>query len=285
MIAPRIWDSWKGASTAAHDNVLYLPIATKDPILSIKIEDNGEQFVDLSTVNNPRILHMSFFDKLCTLDYDGYANVREGVYSRLLAMLDYLPGDIGIAYFEGFRPIMKQKEYFNKKMREMVDITRDPIVAYEETCKLVSPFLDNVPPHSTGAAIDMTLFQIFITAPQTAEGHRKGAVGEKCELLDMGMFDVIFGPNNQQEMFSPNTTLDQRCNRMLLLEAAAKAGFVNYAFEWWHYSYGDKAWAHVTGKPTALYGVGQLPGNALDPDCQLMSKEQYIESFQSDRRH
>jgi len=29
-------------------------------------------------------------------------------------------------------------------------------------------------------------------------------------------------------------------------------GFVNYPYEWWHYSYGDKYWGYVKNK-TAIY--------------------------------
>jgi len=29
---------------------------------------------------------------------------------------------------------------------------------------------------------------------------------------------------------------------------------VNYPTEWWHWSYGDRYWAFVTGAPHALYG-------------------------------
>ncbi len=32
------------------------------------------------------------------------------------------------------------------------------------------------------------------------------------------------------------------------------AGFVNYPTEWWHWSYGDRYWAFVTGAPAALFG-------------------------------
>jgi hypothetical protein len=33
-----------------------------------------------------------------------------------------------------------------------------------------------------------------------------------------------------------------------------RAGMLNYPTEWWHWSYGDRYWAHATGADTALYG-------------------------------
>jgi len=73
-------------------------------------------------------------------------------------------------------------------------------------------------------------------------------VNNTYELVDMGQFDVIFGVNPQQETFSVNTNDQQRTNRLLFLQAATQAGLVNYGYEWWHYSFGDKAWAYVKGQ-------------------------------------
>jgi D-alanyl-D-alanine dipeptidase len=45
-----------------------------------------------------------------------------------------------------------------------------------------------------------------------------------------------------------------RANRELLARALRGAGLVNYPTEWWHWSYGDRYWALVTGAPAALFG-------------------------------
>jgi zinc D-Ala-D-Ala dipeptidase len=91
----------------------------------------------------------------------------------------------------------------------------------------------------------------------------------------MGKFDVIFGPSNQQETFSENTTDIQRKNRLILLKAATQVGFVNYGFEWWHYSYGDKMWAFVKGKKEAIYG-SVVPKS--DPIASI-DKKSYLDDF------
>jgi D-alanyl-D-alanine dipeptidase len=192
--------------------------------------------VDLLEINNPRIKPLATFNENYKNTYEGYSKVRMGLYQKLLAMLKLFPNDVGIAYFEGLRPLAKQKEYFDKKLKETLLTIKDKNIAYQETAKLISPFIDNIPTHCTGAAIDITLFRV-------ANGS--------SELIDMGKFDVIFGVNKQQETFSDNTNEMQRTNRLILLEAATKAGLVNYGYEWWHYSYGDKAWAYVKGEPNA----------------------------------
>ena len=91
----------------------------------------------------------------------------------------------------------------------------------------------------------------------------------------MGKFDVIFGHNDQQETFSINTTGLQKENRLLLLNAAIKAGLANYGFEWWHYSYGDKMDACVYKEPYAIYG---LATDKNDPILS-MTKDKYIKQM------
>ncbi|MCP3673877.1 MAG: M15 family metallopeptidase, partial [Gammaproteobacteria bacterium] len=46
-----------------------------------------------------------------------------------------------------------------------------------------------------------------------------------------------------------------RTNRKILFHCMEEAGFVNYPFEWWHWSFGDKYWAAVKGAPHAIYGA------------------------------
>ena len=259
-IAKEAPSPWKSpiVDEAIKSNVLYLPIA-HDAVRSIPINSTEEELIDLLEVNNSRIRLLASFNSKYKNTYDGYSKVRLGVYKRLLKMLEFLPENVGIAYFEGFRPLYKQKEYFDNKFKEILAEVKDKEIAYQETTKLISPFIDNVPTHATGAAIDITLFII----------NDKGV-----ELVDMGKFDVIFGPNDQQDTFSENTTEEQRNNRLILLNAATKAGMVNYGFEWWHYSYGDKAWAYVTKQKEAIYGLAVAKN---DPILSI-TKEAYLKN-------
>ena len=45
-----------------------------------------------------------------------------------------------------------------------------------------------------------------------------------------------------------------RANRELLARVLRGAGLVNYPTEWWHWSYGDRYWALMTGAIAAVYG-------------------------------
>jgi D-alanyl-D-alanine dipeptidase len=256
--APRHW-SVPQIDKIVSENVLYLPIADSK-VKSITLDEIDEEVVDLLKINNARIRPLSVIDPQYKNTYEGFSKVRLGVYEKLVKMLELLPKNIGIAYFEGFRPLWKQKEYFDNKFKEILVEVKDKELAYQETTKHVSPFIDNIPTHGTGAAIDITLFE---------------TKDEEDVLIDMGMFDTIYGHNPAQETFSENTTQQQRKNRLMLLNAAARSGLVNYGFEWWHYSYGDKAWAYVK-KQKAIYG---LAGDKNDPILSL-DKKTYLQSVE-----
>jgi D-alanyl-D-alanine dipeptidase len=44
-------------------------------------------------------------------------------------------------------------------------------------------------------------------------------------------------------------------NRQMLIDIMSEAGFSNYPGEWWHWSYGDSAWAVRVGAENAPYGA------------------------------
>jgi len=96
----------------------------------------------------------------------------------------------------------------------------------------------NIPPHSTGAAVDL------------------GIVDDYGISLDFGMEVKDWAVVNQSlcETQSRLISPEQEINRLLLFNVMTKVGFVNYYTEWWHYSYGDKYWAFQLNKQNAIYG-------------------------------
>jgi D-alanyl-D-alanine dipeptidase len=55
---------------------------------------------------------------------------------------------------------------------------------------------------------------------------------------------------------------EARARRDILAAALTRAGLVNYPTEWWHWSYGDRYWALLTGAPAALYGPVDVRSDA-----------------------
>ncbi len=102
--------------------------------------------------------------------------------------------------------------------------------------RYVSP--PDIAPHSAGGAVDVTLV--------TADG----------EEVDMGT-PINASPEESAGACytgAPGLSPAARANRRVLSAALAAAGLVNYPTEWWHWSYGDRYWALMTGAGHALYG-------------------------------
>jgi zinc D-Ala-D-Ala dipeptidase len=91
------------------------------------------------------------------------------------------------------------------------------------------------PPHSTGAAVDLTLIDL--------EGNP----------LDMGSEIDEISERSYPDYFSAINHHFHR-NRTILKTAMISAGFNQHDREWWHFSYGDQLWAFDQKQPTAIYG-------------------------------
>ena len=102
-----------------------------------------------------------------------------------------------------------------------------------EVHRLASRFVSppEVAPHTAGAAVD-----VLLTTP---EG----------EVLDVGC-PVDASPEasgGRCYTGHPDVTGEALALRRELVRAMAGAGLVNYPTEWWHWSWGDRYWAHATG--------------------------------------
>lgn len=97
-------------------------------------------------------------------------------------------------------------------------------------------------PHSTGAAVDLTL--IFSETRQP--------------LFMGGMFDDVT-EDAWTDAFERKTTISMSdaealANRRLLYWVMSEAGFANNPTEWWHFSHGDQLWAKLGRHPAAAFG-------------------------------
>jgi D-alanyl-D-alanine dipeptidase len=98
---------------------------------------------------------------------------------------------------------------------------------------------DCPPPHSTGAAIDLTLAD--------AAGHE----------IDLGGLIDETSPRSYPLHYAQATDPQGRqfhARRELLHAVMSEAGFSRHAHEWWHFSRGDRLWAQAQGQATAIYG-------------------------------
>jgi D-alanyl-D-alanine dipeptidase len=167
------------------------------------------------------------------------ARVRRGVALRLLRALETLPQGIGLRVAEGHRSEDDQLAIIAWYSAEL--LAADPALDETELARLSSRFVSpiDVAPHVAGAAVDLTLVD--------ADGRD----------LDLGTpIDATPEESDGRCWFdAPDLDDDIRARRAILGEAMGRCGFVNYPTEWWHWSFGDRYWALVTGAPAARYGA------------------------------
>ena len=200
-----------------------MTILLSDPrVAAVPVLDAGEQLVRLDAALAP---------------HDD-VRVRAGLATRLRAAAAALPEHVRLHVVEGWRPAARQRAIIARYTAELR--RRHPDAGDAELRVLASRFVAplEVAPHVAGAAVDLTLV--------TADGTP----------LDLGM-EIDATPEQSGGRCYTGSELvvgRARAHRELMARALGGAGLVNYPTEWWHWSFGDRYWALVTGAPAALYG-------------------------------
>jgi D-alanyl-D-alanine dipeptidase len=119
-------------------------------------------------------------------------------------------------------------------------LRRDPHLSRGEGEALAGRFVapPEVAAHPSGAAVDLTL------------------VDPPGRPLDMGTPIDATPEESSGPCYLEASGIDRdaRARRRQLAECLAGEGLVNYPTEWWHWSFGDRYRAFVTGRASAIYG-------------------------------
>ncbi|MFF8717827.1 M15 family metallopeptidase [Streptomyces sp. NPDC015184] len=173
---------------------------------------------------------------------DVFAYLREGVLERLVKAQAMLPKGLRLLFVEGYRPPSLQRKYFEEYADQLraahLDWSAEQI--HSAASRYVSP--PDIAPHSAGAAVDLTLAD--------ADGRE----------LDLGTRMNANPEESKGACYTQaaNISKEARANRKLLGTALTAVGLVNYPTEWWHWSFGDRYWALITGEAAALYGPKEI---------------------------
>lgn len=206
-------------------------------IRAVPIVENGEPLVDLK--EQTVIAYSAKFVE----DYPGCTKIRKTVYEKLCQAQKLLPDGVRFEVDEGLRSLKTQALLFDEMYKQMQK--NFPQMGekelFLETSKFVAPVKTweghpNVSPHSTGGAIDVILIDL--------DG----------KPVDMGINPLEPYHEDLICTDSPFITKVARENRDAMAKALSAVGFVNYPDEFWHWSYGDRRWAHETHAPHAIYG-------------------------------
>ena len=191
-------------------------------------------------------------------NYGGHSPyyLRQSVIENLIQAQNYLQllhPNWYIQIFDAYRPVAVQQfmvDYsFGEALRErgLTDKELSPQqreeawTAVYEIWAVPSLDMKTPPPHSTGAAVDITL------------------VNDIGEVVDMGSPIDEMSDRSLPEYYI-HSHPEYHAHRQLLRDMMLKAGFQRNPKEWWHFSFGDQMWAwlynqsHPENVMTARYG-------------------------------
>jgi zinc D-Ala-D-Ala dipeptidase len=180
--------------------------------------------------------------------------LRENVLNLLLQAQKHLQSiytDWKIQIFDAYRPLQVQKfmvDYSYNELLEKNGLLNQKLTPEQnqEIWEQVYQFwaipnydLATPPPHSTGAAIDITLVD--------STGKTIDIGGEIDEISERSHPNYYSSNNGQIEQ-------EYHQNRQLLYNIMKQVGFTQHPNEWWHFSTGDQMWAWLSHQPHAKYG-------------------------------
>jgi D-alanyl-D-alanine dipeptidase len=187
--------------------------------------------------------------------------LRAGVIERLLqaqSRLQHTSPTCRLAIFDAWRPIAVQRFMVAFATAEEcaargVDPSRpspERQAVEEAVGQFWAPPSDDPatpPPHSTGAAVDLTLASL--DGEPLDLGSPIDAIGD---VSHPDYFRDLARATPDPQRRAQAGLFHQR--RSELAEVMRQAGFAQHPNEWWHFSHGDQLWAWCTGEQQAVYG-------------------------------
>lgn len=192
----------------------------------IHVKDCGEPLVEL--VRHPKI-----FINDDTVEQP--VLLRKKVAYKIYKIADNLPENVCIKIYSAFRSRIKLYEAW--KTEEERVMRENPEMYRAELLSVVSKNVPNpnasMGGHNAGAAIDVS-------------------------LCDVDGNDFDFGTEYHALHKNYDLTKEQKSNHKMLKKIMKSQQFINNPDQWWHFSYGDRAWAAYRGRrKSAFYGSAE----------------------------
>jgi zinc D-Ala-D-Ala dipeptidase len=168
--------------------------------------------------------------------------------------------------FDAYRPVAVQEFMVNYAFREALEqqnlIQADLTPAQEEVLweqvlkiwALPSLDLKTPPPHSTGGAVDVTLYD-----RNTQQLIEMGSPIDEMSVRSQPNYFADLAQDEQLSAVERSVAQTAAQHRQVLNDAMSGAGFQRHLGEWWHFCLGDQMWAWLTrqqsgGEAIARYG-------------------------------
>ena len=179
--------------------------------------------------------------------------LRAGVVDRLLQaqmLLQQRDSALRLAIFDAWRPLAVQAfmvEWSVAQEAQRLGLQADDVSGMHQVRRAVNRFWAapsrdpaTPPPHSTGAAVDLTLASSVDGVPLFMGGA-------------IDAIDVVSEPDHFAAAVSGSEQALWHRRRCLLRSVMVEAGFAQHPNEWWHFSHGDQLWAWRTDAVMAVY--------------------------------
>ena len=164
--------------------------------------------------------------------------IRTYIYNLIKNAQKHLPQGYHFVVYEAYRPMESQIKLWDgvvceqKKKHPEMDVNSEEFIALCDVFA-ANPYRQGSG-HQSGASVDISL------------------IDDAGKEYDMG--GMVRGFDETADFDCPNISPEGRKNREILRDALSKSGLVNYPSEWWHYSFGDRLWARLTGSKLAIFG-------------------------------
>lgn len=235
------------------------------PYLQIPIADCGEPLVPIPAGTFGRVTPHPYVALGAPYGDRSPFWLRSGVLEALTQAqrrLQQRHPTYGLQIFDAYRPVAVQQFMVDRTFGELRQAQGwgDRPLNPEETATLwaqvhqfwaiPSPDPTQPPPHSTGAAVDLTLWDT--TAPLGSSLPMGSPIDECSPRSYPDHFATDPSPEGQEAHH----------HRCLLRQVMESAGFRCHPQEWWHFSLGDQMWAWLEGQggnPGTIARYGPAP--------------------------
>lgn len=216
-------------------------ILIADPrVLAVSVQENHDPLINIAEQGD-----IGIGPPPLVANNVNYTYMRKTVYEKLCTAQSLLPSGLKFCLYEAYRSFELQQQIFDERYHKLK--SENPHLSHEEifteATKFVSPVTNldgsrNIPPHTTGAAIDVYL------------------VDDNGNFVDMGIhLDDTYNDLHADYCRTDSQLISTqaKAHRKIMSEVLTKVGFVNYPTEYWHWSYGDRYWAYSTQQKFAIY--------------------------------
>lgn len=157
-----------------------------------------------------------------------------------------LPAGLTLKVYDCYRP-QRAVDHFVRWARDLGDqrMKAEFYPRVDKSRLFADGYIAERSGHSRGSTVDLTIVRTSAPAP---ERYRRGERLRDCaapkarrfgdDSLDMGTGYDCF--DTRSHTLDPRIRGRQRANRLLLKRTMSRAGFENYANEWWHYTLRDE---------------------------------------------